>query len=731
MSDEYPDLDALKDRLRSDWSERDRVIKEMRSLRFMEWEPEVPVSMEPETVRSPIAHQIVERMTGTLTANPPTITVPPADETQDARERSSKMEKFLAAGMHRLQQQSDQDVVDRFIESLIADGHGCMRMLYAPQLWRGFPRKTKDEEDREYNKRTEIWKKGRSLPIAWNWVDPLTVYPLYGEFGLYGVLEIDERDLLTLHPDKWNIQKPDLENLSRLNRRKGTSVEFAQWWTPETLTYWVEGEIVHHQKHKYGAPPYVYAMGLGAASTDPKYMGMSCIWPIRELIPYLDRLLSQKATAIRMWCWPTVVVRQTNLSDLIGAGEGETPLREINIAPGSTVSLYQDEEISFLTWQGNGPDADEMVRLVMSMIERAGLSDAMYGQSAGESGYALNQLIAAARMRFKPIIAHAERALEMQMEVLLDIIENHAKQKLYVYPRGEKGWIGLGPDDIRGYRQVRVELNPVMPTDAYARSSQAINEVNAGLRSRESAMEMIDIPQPDEEMRRILLDKWKADPKVQQWLIDQALKKAGIMLSQGDMTMSQIQKAYPDMPPGLQQAVSARLQASAPPGMSVQQLGMREPPQGGFRPGESPGIEQAGIPMGLPMGQPMGPPVGFPSGPVAMGNPQELVQQYAQLVQVLAQRMGITEEQLVQWLIQQAQQLGIPLQQLIQQLAERILGGATPTATGQQFRGAGPQVMATPGVRATPQPARVGRRVMPSGIATGMAPAAKRRGIES
>ena len=541
------DYEALKDRLQSDWSARDDQITEMRKLRFMEEEPEVPPHLEAEDVRTPIGHQTIERMVGTITTDPLTITVPPAAETDDARRKSSLQEVWLNAAHNQLQKQADEFVVDRYVESLVADGHGAMRMLYAPQLWRGFPRKDKDEEDKSYNSRTETWKKGKPLPIVWRWLDPLTVYPLYGEFGLEGVLEVDERDILTLHPDRWNTDKPDLEHLSRMHRKNGSSVEFAQWWTPETVTYYVEGEVVHHAKHKYSTPPYVYSFGLGAASNDPARMGMSCLWPVRFLLPYLDRLLSQKGTAIRMWAWPTVIFRQSALNQ-IQTGEGEAVERDIEIAPGATVTLFQDEELSFLTWKGNGPDADQMTSLVMNMIERAGLSDPMYGRDTGASGYAINQLIAAARMRFKPIVAHAERGIEQMFGTLLDIVEYMIKQKVYVWGTGEQsGWVGLGPDDLKGYRNVHVKLNPILPTDAYARSSQAINEVNAGLRSRASAMEMIGIQQPDIEQRAILVDRWKVRPEVEQWITQQALEEAAQARHAGH-EHGETPGAYPNLP---------------------------------------------------------------------------------------------------------------------------------------------------------------------------------------
>src|SRR4030042_5925273 len=177
------------------WAKRNEMIEEQRALRFMENNIKLPAEMEAEEVRSPIGHQIVERMTGQLTADPPTITVPPASEKQKSVEQSSKMEKFAEGMLKQLETQADSDVIDKFGETLIAAGHGCMRMLYAPQLWRGFPKRNRkdDETDEEYDERTELWKHGKPIPISFSWLDPLTVYPLWSEAGLEAVMEVGRR----------------------------------------------------------------------------------------------------------------------------------------------------------------------------------------------------------------------------------------------------------------------------------------------------------------------------------------------------------------------------------------------------------------------------------------------------------------------------------------------------------------------------------------------------------
>ena len=736
-SSEYPDIVEIESRLKSDFSERDRMIEQMRSLRYMEDEPEVPPAIEVETVRAPIAHQIIERMVGTIAADPLTLSVPPSSEKESAQEEASKIERFTLPALQQLERQQDTDVTDRFVETLIADGHGCLKMLYAPQLWKGFPRRKKGDEDKDYNKATEEWKRNKPLPVVWQWCDPLTVYPVWSDFGLAGVLETDVRDPLALNPNKWNVQKLDYGDLSRMKRDEGGTggVRFRQWWTQDTLTYMVEDTVVHHAKHKYNNPPYAYAFGLGAASSEPHKAGMSCLWPIKDLLPYLDRLLSQKATAIRMWCWPTLVFKQTALGQQAMVGEGgATGLRQLELRPGVPVSLYQDEELTFLTWQGNGPDADEQIQLIMSMVEKAGLSDPMYGASGGESGYAINQLIAAARMRFKPIVAHAERAIESQIVTLWDIIEYQIKQTVYVYGRGdgkgERGWIGLGPDDLNGYRQVRVHLNPIMPTDEYARASQAINLKQSGIWSLERAMEHTGVEQPDEEFQRILLDELKQDQNVRAIIVQEAAKRLGLKLQRGNLTPQGLMQAYPEMSPAGQQAVAGQMQQAAPPGQDAQSLGMSAPP-----------------PQAATQGPGLPPRAGELAGAAP---PAGLDPQHMQMLGAIAQQVGVPPEQLLQQLQQAAAQRGIPLAALIEALYQRLMagqGGAQQQAQGSGFAGqsaavGGPgqlprnpglpqaSVQAAPGVAAAPgppTPGRVGPQVRPQGVAQGR-PSGPQRG---
>lgn len=612
--------------MKTNWADRDALITEMREIRFMERAVKTPEGMDSEVVQVPIAYTLIERMVGTMTVDPFKLRVPPSSETDKAQQQSSKLEKWTMAALTQLAKQADEDIVERAVECALADGHFCMRLLYAPQLWKGYPvkgEKQKRETGKDYNERVEEWKVGKVIPVSWQWVDPLNVYPEWGDQGLEMVLETDYRHKLTLHPEKFNILQEDPSKLdwSKLGSETAGKIKFSQLWTRDSVTYAVDGFPVHTEAHSYGRPPYHYGYGISTSIREPGKAGMSVLYPMRYLLPYLDRLLSQKGTAIRLWCWPTPVLRRAVGTPMGQEGQAES----VEIAPGKMLTLWPGEEISFLTWEGNGPDADEMIGLVNGLIERAGISSAMFGESApGDTGYLYNQLIAAARVKFKPIANHIERAMEQVVQGLWDIVEFHAKQPIYVW--GDK-WMGLGPDDLNEYRQVQVELQPMMPSDAYANSSQAINEVQAGIRSRRSAMEKIGIEQPEEMENEILVEQWKQRPEVATFLTAEAIKRAGLELAPKEITPLELMQMLPNLPPALQQAIMQALgmmagaggQGGLPPGMP----GPGGPGGGGGPPGMTPGGPQVPV-LAAPgvVANPGTPPVNTAAAMRAQGVPQ-------------------------------------------------------------------------------------------------------------
>ena len=330
----------------------------MRRLRFMEFAVDVPAAIETKAYYSSRGYQIPERMVPTLTANPITLKVPPAADTDTARRASSLMERWTMAALAQLKKQANEDVMERFVECLVADGHGCMRLQYArSQYWGGYPRRKKNEPPGDSEARSEEWKRGKPLPLHWQWVDPLCVYPLFGETGLVAMLEVDHRDIATLHPENWSEVKNEPELVDLALQKSGTGqVKFSQMWTHDRLVYAVNDQVLHDVRHRYGRPPYVYQYGIATSLRDPAKSGLSCLFPIRYSLPHFSELVTQKASAVRLYAWPTWVLETPENSPFGPEGSGES----FEFIPGTIHELAPGQVLRNVTNPGPGP-AEEPV----------------------------------------------------------------------------------------------------------------------------------------------------------------------------------------------------------------------------------------------------------------------------------------------------------------------------------------------------------------------------------
>jgi len=140
---------------------------------------------------------------------------------------------------------------------------------------------------------------------------------------------------------------------------------------------------------------------------------------------------------------------------------------------------------------------------------------------------------------------------------------------------------------MSGYRQVQIKINPLLPTDTYARSSQAINELRADLRDPISAMEEIGIEQPDEMERRVLWNKIKQTQPIMEIVIRSVAERYGLRMQEQEqqaqgMSPEQLQAMLPNLPPGLQQMLMAQMMG-----------GQQQAPGGGPAVMAAPGVQAA------------------------------------------------------------------------------------------------------------------------------------------
>jgi hypothetical protein len=541
-------LRELEEQLLAEFGERNARIERLRRLRHMELPVDIPPAYRTSAreVRTPLAREQLKRVIGSLTANRPLVHVPPAESTEAARAGADLRARWTNAALRRMDSEAARDVFGMLIDAMVADGAGVLKLLYAPDRWAGYPRRSADtgEPAETFLQRAERFKKSARFPLAWRDVDVTTFYPLEGEDGLEACLEIAERPrhlvqrrygLITdkrsgrLVPPGGDTQAaPGPVGAPRVGARPTARV--VEYWDDEYFAYLVDGHLVRRGRHGYGAIPYVHAYGDQTPSRDPAKAGVSMLASMEYLVPLLDQLLTMKQNALFLYAYPTPKI--TNFSPIDPSLGNDGRPRALDFRPGEILPLYQGEDLTFLQWQGTPPDLDELIAQTRAMIDQAGAPSVLFGVPPGgnTSGYLLNQLINTARVSFQQVARHAEQALERVVQLIWRLVEARIGETVFVFEaEDEQGWIGLGPQDIDGYHAVRVRLDPLGPADDVAQGTLAANLVGARLASRRWAMrEKLGIEDAEAVEDEILLDELIDTPEVRSAIAREALGQAGL-----------------------------------------------------------------------------------------------------------------------------------------------------------------------------------------------------------
>ncbi len=547
-------LRELEEQLLAEFGERNARIERLRRLRHMELPVDIPPAYRTSAreVRTPLAREQLKRVIGSLTANRPLVHVPPAESTEAARAGADLRARWTSAALRRMDSEAARDVFGMLIDAMVADGAGVLKLLYAPDRWAGYPRRSAnaDEPAETFLQRAERFKKSARFPLAWRDVDVTTFYPLEGEDGLEACLEIAERPrhlvqrrygLITdkrsgrLVPPGGDTRALDTPGAQpdAPNTAPRATVRVVEYWDDEYFAYLVDGHLVRRGRHDYGAIPYVHAYGDQTPSRDPAKAGVSMLASMEYLVPLLDQLLTMKQNALFLYAYPTPKI--TNFSPIDPSLSNDGRPRALDFRPGEILPLYQGEDLTFLQWQGTPPDLDELIAQTRAMIDQAGAPSVLFGvpPDGNTSGYLLNQLINTARVSFQQVARHAEQALERIVRLMWRLVETRIGETVFVFEaEDDHGWIGLGPQDIDGYHAVRVRLDPLGPADDVAQGTLAASLVGARLASRRWAMrEKLGIEDAEAVEDEILLDELIDAPEIRSAIAREALGQAGLQPS--------------------------------------------------------------------------------------------------------------------------------------------------------------------------------------------------------
>jgi hypothetical protein len=508
-----------------------------------------------------------------------------------------------------------------------------------------------DDEKKQLDDSREEFKKGK-FPFAWQAVDPRGWWGWYSEGRLTECVEVSERtigDIMGAYPVAYdgttgklvpaNISEPYAPHGAPSNsyRERRTFIEH---WDDTWVTYCLDdGTVLKQFKHGYGKPPYFPFYGLSNASADPGMEMESVVEHIVDMVKLYDNLLTMWQNWAYISAYPMAFLSGPESSQFPfmdappdGVAEGQKG-PELEIVPGKITLLPPGYKAEWFVPPPIGQDVVRVSEVLKGFIEEV-IPNVMKGLGAADqAGYAINQLIVAARMVYDPITDNAALALQQAMQFVWGLIEHKVGEKVYVWgqnpedaTRGNQ-WLGLGPDDIYRYYAVTCNIESLLPSNLIAEGQFGLMQQQGGAIPMRFHLErFLRVPNPEDLQDELWVEKEINDPSspLYAWMRNRALKKAEMLdlIEEAQRAEALAQVPLPTgigqrmgeggMPPG-QPVGMPGPQGQAPmPGMGMPLTpqapmpsgGMPEPGPTGFGPGRAPGVERQPTTQGLPGGMP-------------------------------------------------------------------------------------------------------------------------------
>lgn len=529
-----------------------------------------PSHVVAQIVHMGVATEVVNRLLGILDDFPRVHIFSTAIE-QLKIKRATKVEDFENTLFPALMEDRDEDIWRLTLEDVLRYGRGYDQLLYVPSRWSkhapDFPQKKKDEEYDDYGKRTKQWKLRAKLPMVWRHCPARNTFMWHDDYGISESLIVTKRRVKDL------LSQYKLPNLSKHVDSSSDLLHsyalLAEYWSRDWGAYWAslpsddhatqsddirtgvavlrdvqDGELAEVFRNMYGYVPVVETVGLMSTETSRARRQMSILDHMMPICEYLDQLVSQKASAVRVWAWPTPYLRNLSVGNLnvnnYALQEDGRPV-DFEVEPGKMFTLLPGEDIGWLVAPESGAGADELIALIQNQAEAVGVSSAMFSANAlGSNGYLYNSVMNAIRSKYSPILSHIRTAHVQRSRNALKIVEM-VGEPLYIFKHGDGQdiageWIQLGPKDIGdAVYTMDVKYEDHLPTDDAGDVGMAM-QVTGGetpLMDRNSAREKyLRISDPERTEQRVLLQKFMDRPEIQDILIMRAASDAEIFLDE-------------------------------------------------------------------------------------------------------------------------------------------------------------------------------------------------------
>ncbi len=509
---------------------------------------------------------------GLLTGKVPKVDVPvlAASPNPSVRKREQYLRAIVAGTDFRRAQRRLEVAANKY-------GFGVLQVLWNPPD--GQP------VDKKYTRQ----------PFLFRALNPRTFYPCYRTYDtpddyLYVfrhdpnrlVEDIEDQYNVVLAPSEWTAGERGLCDL----------VEFwddTRYVLIAITNRIVEGEngeaydeavptVLVDEKHPYGRPPF-FVLPNFVADPDSNPVNGGCLSEVDLVVDtnkHLNLIVSLMASEIATRVHPPVIYK---------SDEPQQDPANIRVGAGEVIPIGLEEDIEPLRWDGVPQTVAEHRDAIMSALrDFSGLPNTSLGSQGSSSGIGMRMAYAVLEMILPLKVPERTEFLAIVLSFVLEVTERQLRDKEELrFWASQDAKVALAKRDIEGHYFCSVQYGNLIPKNRIEEEQHIIYLHKTGLLSLRTALDMLDVEDPDGEIEQIKKENQ-----------DIALnpEKAGLIRQLQQPT--QEPAGAPPMAAGGPEPMGIKNDAAPPvpqlPSMPSQQNAQflergQAPPMGNFRPG--------------------------------------------------------------------------------------------------------------------------------------------------
>jgi hypothetical protein len=478
--------------------QRDDMFRAMKDMVYMDWHDR-PGADHIKPTMSPDPYNTIMGVTRLMVSTDPRIRVAPASEASIDKQAADHMEKCLYNLWGRINNKRRWPVHYDAVMS------AAMFSEIVLQIGR-----TQDVVDllkeRNSPKAKLMERYARQVPYTIDVIDPTTVYPEYGAFGLRSVLRRFKRPVWQIK-EFWGKAAEDA-GLSQLPNE--SEVEYNEYWDDTYRVVWSPSgkNPICNEEHELPFIPYVCTIVSGSGMFSlPHEQRFPLLYPLwkgswwqRQNLSYT--LLYTMMTILGNGSWVSKTQNKTGVNIDFGQLNQE-------------IKLEVGESIEPLGIQLLPNEMGLAMELASSKIQESTLPRVVFGEAPSKTmAYSsLNLLSQGGRLPLVPIERQGGSSLAEAIEIILQWIEFKGDEiNLWSSDKTpDLKAADINPD----YIDVSITLRADVPEDKLKLSNMVTMLMGsmAGdgmpIISRKTAQEYMGNDQPDEDLAQVLYEKMR------------------------------------------------------------------------------------------------------------------------------------------------------------------------------------------------------------------------------